>query len=124
MRLKVEGGGERGGVGGGEGDGEAGAFADKTRNISFEDYFENVIGEDDAASGAPGADENKPMLAAFLKFKQRIKEGPSREHSSSPSEVSPPPVVQVKEMSDVKAKIYDQVVSWRREKQKFYFLKT
>ena len=99
-----------------EGDDEARDFAISGR--AFSAYFETGGGEDGAASGE---DNGMPLHEAFSKFKKKLTEAPlDAERPSDGAQVIP--VVEGDVTSEIKAKIYQQVLSKRKEKQKFYYL--
>ena len=101
-----------------DGDDEARDFAISGR--SFSAYFETGGGEDGAASGE---DNGMPLHEAFSKFKKKLTEAPlDAERPSDGAQVIP--VVEGDETSEIKAKIYQQVMSKRKERQTFYSLKS
>ena len=103
-----------------DGDDEARDFA--INSMSFSSYFEKVSGEDDAASGE---DDGMPLRAAFSKSKRKLTDAPLRPSDGAHCQVFQSlAVMEGDETSEIKAKIYQQVMSKRKERQKFYSLKS
>ena len=62
-----------------------------------------------------------PLHEAFSKFKKKLTDAPlDAERPSDGAQVIP--VIEGDETSEIKAKIYQQVMSKRKERQKFYYL--
>ena len=103
-----------------DGDAEARDFA--INGMAFPSYFENVSGKDDAPSGDVDSESHRPrpLLKAFSTFKKALTAAPATRPPKGPGAhipvVQPPASMRGDEIN---TKIYEQVMSKRKEMQKF-----